>query len=149
MAKHPFQGITGTKQRKELPGERLPRDENQELSRQYIASRNKKLALAIEREEQDLQVKKGELISKRLLAFQVGFLLTGLRERILRLPHTLPRQLQDKSEHQMAAIIKTEVHQMLSDLADWPRQIADPDWVKHIDKDLMPSKEEEANSGNA
>jgi hypothetical protein len=77
-----------------------------------------------------------------MLGFQFGFLLTCLRQQILTLPHTLPRHLQGKSEQEMAAVIRNQLHQMLNQLATWPGRISDPDWVSKIDSDFQPSEEE-------
>ena len=104
MPKHPTQGLIGIKPRSQLPGERLPKDENQELSRAYIRGRNKKLTLSITQQEMEIAAGRNELIEKRHLQLQMAYLLTGLRQRILQLPRSLPRQLKDKNEHQMSAV---------------------------------------------
>jgi hypothetical protein len=122
------------------PRFRRAREELPELSRVYIEERSAKMALQRRAAEIDLAEREGSLISRRRAKIQLGFLLTGLRQRLLSFVYALPRELAGKNEHECGRILDAEVRAALRDIATWPERMADPAWVEQIDADLMPTE---------
>ena len=86
-------------------------------------------------------LRKGELIRKHDAKLSLGFLLTGLRQRLMSFSYALPRRLVGKTEHEIGRIVDEEVRAALRDIADWPEKMTNPGWVKEIDEDLRPPPE--------
>ena len=93
--------------------------------------------------EMQASERRKELIPRREVLLRAGFLLTGMRQELLSFPHSLPRLLVGKSEHEMLLIIKEKVCALLRDLAAWPAKFADGNWLSKIDADLLPAEEAE------
>ena len=134
----PEVGIAGSKPIK--PRFKSAREELPELNRIYIEERNAKLALQRRAAEIELAEKEGRLISRQRAKLQLGFLLTGLRQRMMSFSYALPRRLVGKSEHEIGRIIDEEARAMLRDLPNWPEKMVNPAWVEEIDSDLIPEE---------
>jgi hypothetical protein len=102
--------------------------------------------LKAELAEVALLEKKGILIPKALVKLQLGYLLTTMRQHILGFVSTLPHKLIGKNQHEMSVILRAESHRLLKDLAQWPSNAVNPDWVEQIDSDPLPTPEEEKDS---
>jgi hypothetical protein len=133
------EGVKGAAPRFKSAREELP-----ELSRLYIQERNAKLAAQRRVAEIDLAEREASLIPRRRAKVQLGFLLTGLRQRLLSFSYALPRRLVGKPEHDIGRILDAEVRAALRDIAAWPAKLADPAWASSIAPDLMPAEAAEA-----
>src|SRR6476660_3527236 len=99
MARHPIDGIKGSKPR--VPGVKstekddgkVSRAELSRLNRQYLESRNRAQAAKAAAAEMEIAQRRGLLISKRLVGMQAGYLLTTFRQRCLLEPATIAHQL--------------------------------------------------------
>jgi hypothetical protein len=129
-------GVRGGSPRFKSAREELP-----ELNRIYIEERNAKLALQRKGAEIDLALREGTLIPRRRAKVQLGFLLTGLRQRLMSFCYALPPRLVNKSEHEIGQLIDSEMRLALKDVANWPAKMADPAWRPEADADLMPAEE--------
>jgi hypothetical protein len=113
-----------------------------------LIRRNAKLQAQAFIAETEAAQKRGELISRKAVKLQAGFLLSGLRQRVLSLPHVLPERLVGKNAHEIALILRDECNAMLRDLAAWPEKMTDPKWMEKIDADLRPAESVDGSVGN-
>jgi hypothetical protein len=134
----PPAGITGSKPIR--PRFKSAREELPELSRIYIEERNAKLALQRREAEINLAEREGRLIARRAAKVQLGFLLTGLRQRLLSFAYALPARLEGKSAHEIGQTIDAEMRAALKDIAAWPAKLANPGWQEEIAPDLLPAE---------
>jgi hypothetical protein len=144
MPQHPTQGVPKSKPRlPKIEGNGKPdsKAEIQKLSKEYLRHRNQQMSAKAEMAQMLAAERRGELIPKREVLLRAGWLLTGLRAQLLSFPHSLPRLLVGKTEHEMLVIIKEQVYGLLTDLAAWPRKFASSDWFNQIDEDLLPAGE--------
>jgi hypothetical protein len=88
-----------------------------------------------------ISLRKGELIKRHDAKLQLGFCLTGLRQRLMSFASALPPRLVGQTEHAIGRIIDEEVRSALKDIASWPERMANPGWCKEIDEDLRPPSE--------
>ena len=102
-------------------------------------ARTAMVKLRAERDSLVVAKQKGELLDKRRVALSLGFLLTCFRQRLLTFHYSLPPRLEGKSAHEMGEILRAEVHVLLTNLAQLPSQLADPNWESRIDEDLRPA----------
>jgi hypothetical protein len=131
----PTTGVKGS-----VPRFKSAREELPELKREYLLRRNAKLQAQTIIAQTEAQRVSGELISRKRAKLQLGFLLTGLRQRIMSLSYVLPRRLVGRNEHEIGRIIDEEARAMLRDLANWPEKMTDPHWISKIDADLRPAE---------
>ena len=148
MHRPPTQGIPGAKPRLPGNGASASKEALAKLSEQYLRSRNAQLASKVEMAEMELARRRGEPISRYDARLRLGFLLTGLRQRLMSLPYSLPRLLVGKTEHEIGRIIDAEMRSALRDIATWPDKMARPGWSKEIDEDLRPAAEAAGNGDN-
>jgi hypothetical protein len=149
MARHPIDGIKGSKPR--VPGVKsaeradgkVSRAELSRLNREYLESRNRAQAAKAATAEMEIAQRRGQLISRKLVGFQAAYLLTIFRQRTLLAPVSITRKLtalgliDAGNEHIVSEAIKEDVYALLADLANLPSRCTDPDWVKKIDHDLV------------
>jgi hypothetical protein len=131
-------GVKGGSPRFRAAHEELPA-----LNRLYLEERNAKLGLQRRAAEIDLALREGTLIPRRRAKVQLGFLLTGLRQRLMSLSYSLAPRLVNKSEHEISQMIDTEVRAALRDIATWPGKMVDVGWQETIAPDLAPSDAED------
>jgi hypothetical protein len=143
LGDQPTNGIKDTKPRFKSAREELP-----QLNREYLQNRNRQIAARAFVAETEAAVKRGELVSRKLVKLQAAFLLTGLRQRVLSFPYALPQRLVGKTQHEIAMILREECHAMLRDLAAWPEKMTDPNWFQKIDADLRPAEDVDGAVGN-
>ena len=141
MHRPPTQGIAGSKPRPPGNGASASKDALARLSAEYLAARNRQMAFKAELGELELKRRRGELVSRYDARLRLGFLLTGLRQRLMSLPYSLPRLLVGKNEHETGRIVDAEVRSALRDIALCPAKMADPNWQAEIDADLRPAGE--------
>lgn len=98
------------------------------------------MALQRKAAEIDLALRESTLIPRRRAKVQLGFLLTGLRQRLLSFAYALPPRLVGKTEHEMGRLLDAEVRAALKDIAAWPERMANPGWQEEIAPDLMPTE---------
>ena len=121
--------------------------EKQKLDGALTEARTQLAKLRCERDALTVAMRKGELIRRYDAKLQLGFLLTGLRQRLMSLSYALPRRLVGQSEHAIGRILDEEVRGALRDIASWPERMANPGWCQQIDEDLRPEPEG-AGNGN-
>src|SRR5882672_3087475 len=112
-------GVKGNAPRFRAAKERLPA-----LNRLYLEERNAKLAVQRKAAEIDLALREGTLIPRRRAKLQLGFLLTGMRQRLLSFAYALPPRLVNKTEHEIGRLLDAEVRAALKDIAAWPERMA-------------------------
>ena len=153
MHQHPVSGIMGSKANvppngkarlSSRPGARIAT-----LSEEYLQMRNAKLRAQSFLAQVQADQRRGELIRKYDAKVALGFLLTGMRQRLMSFAYALPRQLEGKNQHEIGRIIDAEVRSALKDIASWPGKMADPGWCHQIDADLVPVEPEGNGGGNA
>ena len=120
--------------------------EKQKVDSELTRARTALAKLRCERDAIAISLRKGELLRKCDTKLQLGFLLTGLRQRLMSFAHALPPRLAGQSEHTIGQIIDQEVRSALRDIAVWPQKLADPNWSEQIDADLLPTEVNGANS---
>ena len=92
--------------------------------------------------------KKGTLISRELAAAQVGYLLTCFRQRVVAEPGALAGRLvaggfvDEKRAGEVQEMIRGELYAMLTELAELPQRVTDPDWIERIDADYRSPAED-------
>jgi hypothetical protein len=133
----PVDGIKGGSPRFKTAREELP-----ELSRIYIQERNAKMAIQRKAAEIDLALKESEVIPRRRMKIALGFLLTGLRQRLISFASALPPRLEGRNAHEIGQLLDAEMRSALKDIANWPAKLANPNWQEEIDADLMPGEAE-------
>ena len=115
--------------------------EKQKLDGELTKARTTLAKLRAERDSITIGLRRGELLKKYDAKQALGFLLTGLRQRLMSLSYALPGQLAGKNEHEIGRIIDHEVRSALRDIAAWPERMANPAWSENIDEDLRPPPE--------
>jgi hypothetical protein len=90
--------------------------------------------------EIDLALREASLIPRRTAKVQLGFLLTGLRQRLMALSYALGPRLEGKNAHEIGQAIDAEVRSALVEIANWPAKLANPGWQEEIAPDLMPAE---------
>jgi hypothetical protein len=89
--------------------------------------------------EMEAAKRRGELISRNLVALQAAYLLTAFRQRVLSEPGVLisrllrERLLEEKHQHAAQELIQSDLDEMLNDLSQLPSQVVDEN---NIDEDL-------------
>jgi phage terminase Nu1 subunit (DNA packaging protein) len=78
---------------------------------------------------------RGELIEKRLVEQQASYILASLRAKILSIPQTWARRLASMSVNQAQQVLKEMSRQLCNDLANFPEQITDPNWLRTLEKE--------------
>jgi hypothetical protein len=144
MSQHPHTGIPGAKPRlPETPSNGSPASKEAlaRLSAEYLRSRNAQLASKAAMAEMELQRRRGALIGRYDAKVALGFLLTGLRQRLMSLPYALPRRMVGQSEHAIGRLLDEEMRAALRDIASWPDKMARPGWAEEIAPDLRPPTE--------
>lgn len=121
--------------------------EKQRLDGELTTARTQLARLRAERDAMVIAQRKGQLISRYDAKLALGFLLTGLRQRLMSFAYAMPPRLAGKNEHETGRIIDEEVRSALKDIASWPDRMATPGWVQSIDEDLMPAPETTGNGG--
>lgn len=66
----------------------------------------------------------GELIERKVAGAQIATLLIALRGRLLAIPESLPRQLENKNPHEMRSILLEAIHDALRELSRLPSTLS-------------------------
>ena len=80
--------------------------------------------------------RRGELIERKLVLFQAGYLLSAMRQRILRLPQECVRQLsglQAADIHRIKGTLEGIVHSALNEIANLPEKAIDSVWLETLE----------------
>ena len=120
--------------------------EKQKLDGELTKARTQLVQLCTERDAITVALRKGELIKKYDAKVALGFLLTGMRQRLMSLSYALPPRLVGRTEHEIGRLLDEEMRLALRDIASWPEKMANPGWCKNIDEDLRPAPEVASNS---
>ena len=84
----------------------------------------------------ELAQRRGELISRKLAFSQLGYLLVAFRQRTLLAPAQIARRLvlmgfvDPAKQLSVSEAIKEDIHTLLTELADLPAKVTDPDWLR-------------------
>ena len=133
MASHPHLGIPQSKPRlPKAPGNGAPASKEAlaKLSAEYLVVRNRQMTAKAAAADMKLARRRGELIARYDVKVQLGFLLTGLRQRLMSFSHSLPRRLAGKNEHEIGRLLDAEVRSALKDISSWPEKMAAPGWCR-------------------
>jgi hypothetical protein len=88
------------------------------------------------REAVAIAQQRGELISKDLITRQAQYILICMRESIRGFPTRYARHILGLSdEHQARQILTRTANEFLTELADFPSKITDPNWLKVVETD--------------
>jgi hypothetical protein len=117
----------------------------QAVDSELTRARTQLARLRSERDAMVIAQRKGQLIARYDVKLALGFLLTGLRQRLMSLAYALPRRLAGQNEHAIGQIIDQEVRSALRDVASWPQKLGNPGWQEEVDADLMPVPEVSGN----
>jgi hypothetical protein len=113
----------------------------QKVDAALTEARTQLAKLRCERDAMVIALRKGELIKRYDAKVALGFLLTGMRQRLMSFAYALPRRLVNQSEHAIGRILDEEMRSTLRDVALWPERMTNPNWSAEIDADLMPPPE--------
>lgn len=86
----------------------------------------------------ELAQRRGELISRKLAFSQLGYLLVAFRQRTLQAPAKIARRLvlmslvDPAKRLAVQEAIKEDIHMLLTELADLPVKVTDPDWLEGL-----------------
>jgi hypothetical protein len=130
--------VKGSKPRFKPAGKtsEITRQRVSELSEAYLEARNSKLRAQAFLAEAQAKEKAGELISQELVARQAQYIFICLRQSILNFPTLYARRVVGiADEHQAKAVLTKAAHEFLTELADFPSKIRDPNWLKTIEGD--------------
>ena len=119
----------------------------QKVDAALTEARTQLAKLRCERDAMVIALRKGELIARYDVKLALGFLLTGMRQRLMSFAYALPRRLVNQSEHAIGRVLDEEMRSALRDVALWPERMTNPNWTSEIDADLMPPLEDPG-SGN-
>ena len=87
----------------------------------------------------ELAQRRGELISRKLAFPQLGYLLVAFRQRTLLAPAQIARRLvlmgfvDPAKQLSVSEAIKEDIHTLLTELADLPAKVTDPDWLERLE----------------
>jgi hypothetical protein len=86
-------------------------------------------------------LRKRELIPRALVLKQSAFLVLSLRARLLALSAQHARELAAiADERELQLRLDAIVRDALSEIAELPLRVSDPDWMQKIDDEWAPSK---------
>jgi hypothetical protein len=120
---HGMKGSKGPQPRMRLPKQAAPPEpsELQEQSSIYLKERNKQMRAKRLKTEMELAVTRDRLIEKRLVEWQLAYLLIGMRQKILGIPAKLRLKFGgERFTHEMVAAAKVMVTEVLSGVSQLP-----------------------------
>jgi phage terminase Nu1 subunit (DNA packaging protein) len=127
-----IRGIRGAKPRFSSA---KPNGKQTEAEAEYLEVRNRGQRAKAMTAEMELARRRGELISRALVEQQASYILASLRAKILTIPQTWARRLASMSVSGVQAALKEMARQLCNDLANFPEQITDPNWLRTLEKD--------------
>jgi len=84
--------------------------------------------------EMEGAVRRGELISLKLVRLQMFYLLTVMRQHILALPSAYgPRLVGMEDAHSAGEVLREAALALLEDLQNIPERVVDPNWLESLD----------------
>ena len=79
--------------------------------------------------------RRGELIERRLVECQAAYLLTAMRQRILRLPAECAPQLAGLTDvHGIRMVLEGAARAALDEIEDLPSKVTDPNWLESLEE---------------
>jgi hypothetical protein len=127
MHASPTQGVKGVKPRFKSAKEELPK-----LSKEYLEIRNRQMRAKALMAETEGAARRGELLSRRLVELQLGYLLVVLRQRILSVPTAYGPRLVGMADAHAATEVLREAALALLDLQNMPDKVVDPHWIESL-----------------
>jgi hypothetical protein len=125
----------GDKVPKPTPDEQKERADRRKADAELTAERSRSVRAKRLQSELILAKARGELIPKTVVQNQASFLLVALRSRITQLPGTYARRILGLSDVEKArAILREAAHGILNDLQDFPKKMADPDFLRKLEE---------------
>ena len=114
-------------------GERASKEEFEQLSRDYLTTRNRTQAAKARSAEIDLAVKEGRYIDVQTVQQQLGWLLACLREKLLALPNSWTRRLWRLADiQQLKESLHALSHELCSTLSE-PPDVTDVNWLANAE----------------
>ena len=89
----------------------------------------------------ELARRRGELISKQLAFASLSYLLVCFRQRTLLAPGAIARRLatlklvEPANEHAISEAIRHDIHALLTDLANLPSKVTNPNWLAELERE--------------
>jgi hypothetical protein len=142
MRRHPHQGMPGSKPRLPRTNGKLSKAKFDKLSEEYMLQRNAAIRTKNQREQMELAMARGELISKRLAVQQATFLTIAARQKLLAIPQIWCRRLASVDVAQASKILREMSLSILAELKDLPNAVA-PGWLDELAQDPGPQLESE------
>jgi hypothetical protein len=131
MQQDPTTGVRGAKPR--LPRLKPAKEEIPKLSREYLEIRNRQMRAKALTAEMEGAVRRGQLIERRFVECQASYLLTVMRQAILRLPADCAPQLAGMTDvHEVRMALEGAARALLDEIKDLPSKVTDRDWLAHI-----------------
>lgn len=131
MQRDPTTGVSGAKPRLKTAKEEIPK-----LSREYLEIRNRQMRAKAFMAETAAAARRGELIERTLVECQAAYLLTVMRQRILRLPAECAPHLAGLTDvHEIRTVLEGAARSVLEELQDLPSKVTDPHWLRELEAD--------------
>ena len=103
------------------------------LSEEYLTTRNRQMRAKALTAEMEGAVRRGELISLKLVRLQMSYLLVVMRQRILSLPAAYgPRLVGMEDAHSAGEVLREAALALLGDLQNMPDRVVDPNWLESL-----------------
>jgi hypothetical protein len=122
--------------RRRLPKVPLPETDERDLQEQssiYLREHNAQMRAKRLKAEMELAHARGLLIEKTLVERQLGYLLIGMRQKLLALPGNPRTKIGGAFTHEMLVCVKELVHDALTEISRQPESV-DPDWTEWLEK---------------
>ncbi len=125
----------------ESNGEPASKEELARLSEEYLRTRNSQMASKAAIAEMELARRRGELISKKAAFASLSYLLVCFRQRTLLAHRTIAGRLarlgliDDANEHRASEVIGEEIRGLLTELANLPTKVTNPDWLRELERE--------------
>ena len=108
--------------------------QKQKVDGELTKARTQLAQMRYHREAMAVAERRGELITKKLVEQQAAYLLIGFRQRMMNLGASWCRRfvgLQDV--HEAKKLIDEMARSTLTELADLPQKVTDPNWLSAIE----------------
>ena len=131
MQRDPTTGVARAKPR--LPRLKTAKEEIPKLSREYLGIRNRQMRAKALTAEMEGAARRGELIERRLVEFQAGYLLICMRQRMLAVPQAYAGRLVGLTDaHEASQILRQAMIECLDELKDLPARVTDANWIQRV-----------------
>jgi hypothetical protein len=109
--------------------------EKLEADRRFVEEKTRQTTVQRTLNEAELLRKRGELIYRDEAVRQASYLCITVRQRLLGLARSLPRQLEGKTAHQMKMVIDGAVRECLTELSELPNVITREGYERFVESE--------------